>query len=212
MAKLRELARRGDWEPLAFGSAEDAGDEWDALSPRQRREFAPAKAFNEAQWERLDLQRRLRVMEEKEAAEWYRAGKYGQVPMSSERRKLASAYKSASKREALLVGEFMQQYRRPPPGWKRDREYDVGEEEPSLDGLPTKGRIPLATAKRALKRLGSKARACSISPSALREGMSIEREHRDVTRGGVMATAKIAAAHLCERPDYYRRLKRFVEK
>lgn len=24
-------------------------------------------------------------------------------------------------------------------------------------------------------------------------------------------TARIAAAHICERPDYYRRLKRYVE-
>jgi hypothetical protein len=41
--------------------------------------------------------------------------------------------------------------------------------------------------------------------------MEVEREHRDVTKGGVLKTAKIAAAHLCERSDYYRRLKKFVE-
>jgi hypothetical protein len=81
-----------------------------------------------------------------------------------------------------------------------------------LDGLPKKGRIPLATAKRALKKLPAKTRACRITPEALREGMEIEREHRDVTKGAVLKTAKIAAAHICERPDYYKRIKRYVEK
>jgi len=84
----------------------------------------------------------------------------------------------------------------------------------ALDGLPRTGRIPLATAKRVLSRLGRKAKACGITPAALREGMEVEREHRDVTRGGALKTAKIAAAHLCEKGGrtYYKRLKRFVEK
>lgn len=81
-----------------------------------------------------------------------------------------------------------------------------------LEGLPTRGRIPLPTAKRALNRLGRKAKACGITPALLREGMEIEREHRDITKGRVLDTAKIAAAHLCERPDYYRRIKRYVER
>jgi hypothetical protein len=81
----------------------------------------------------------------------------------------------------------------------------------TLEGLPKSGRIPLDTAKRVMKRLPAKTRACGITPAALREGMEIEREHRDVTKGGVLATAKIAAAHLCERKDYYKRIKRFVE-
>lgn len=81
-----------------------------------------------------------------------------------------------------------------------------------LRGLPTKGPVPLKTAKRALKRLPKKAQACrGMTASALREGMEIEREHRDITKGRVGQTAKIAAAHICERPDYYSRIKRFVE-
>ena len=78
--------------------------------------------------------------------------------------------------------------------------------------LPTRGRIPLDTVKRAMKRLPKNRRACGFTPAELREGMEIEREHRDVTGGRVGTTAKIAAAHLCERRDYYRRLKRFVER
>jgi hypothetical protein len=81
-----------------------------------------------------------------------------------------------------------------------------------LAGLPKTGRIPLPTAKRALNRLGRKAKACGITPALLREGMEIEREHRDITGGRVLQTAKIAAAHICERRDYYKRIKRFVEK
>jgi hypothetical protein len=81
----------------------------------------------------------------------------------------------------------------------------------SLGALPKRGRIPLATARRALARLGSKSRRCGIDAASLRDGMEVEREHRDVTKGGVLKTAKIAAAHLCERSDYYRRLKKFVE-
>lgn len=81
-----------------------------------------------------------------------------------------------------------------------------------LLGLPTKGRIPLATAKRALKQLPKKSQACEgMSAAKLREGMEIEREHRDLTKGRVGQTAKIAAAHICERSDYYKRIKKFVE-
>lgn len=82
----------------------------------------------------------------------------------------------------------------------------------SLDGLPRTGRIPLATARRALKSLGRKATACRITPEALREGMEVEREHRDVTRGGMLKTAKIAAAHLCESSRYYKELKKVERK
>lgn len=81
-----------------------------------------------------------------------------------------------------------------------------------FSGLPTKGRIPLATAKRAINRLGRKAKACGITPALLREGMEVEREHRDVTGGRVSTTAKIAAAHICEDKQYYRKLKRYIEK
>jgi len=42
-------------------------------------------------------------------------------------------------------------------------------------------------------------------------GMDVEKEHEDVTHGDKLKTAKIAAAHLKERPDYYKRLKKYVE-
>lgn len=45
----------------------------------------------------------------------------------------------------------------------------------------------------------------------LKVGMNVEREHFDVTHCNRMLTAKIALAHLRERPDYYQRLKRYVE-
>ena len=81
-----------------------------------------------------------------------------------------------------------------------------------LDGLPTKGRIPVATAKRAMKKLPAKTKKCGFTPGELREGMEIEREHRDVTKGRVGTTAKIAASHLCEDRRYYKKLKKYVEK
>ena len=43
-------------------------------------------------------------------------------------------------------------------------------------------------------------------------GMEIEKEHANITHGDKMKTAKIAHAHLKERPDYYKRLKKYVEK
>lgn len=81
-----------------------------------------------------------------------------------------------------------------------------------LSGLPTHGRVKLSTARRALARLPKKSQACrGMTAERLREGMEIEREHRDVTKGAIGTTAKIAAAHICERPDYYTRIKRYVE-
>lgn len=45
----------------------------------------------------------------------------------------------------------------------------------------------------------------------LLDGMDVEKEHDDVTKGNLVMRAKIARAHLEERPDYYIRLKKFVE-
>lgn len=42
-------------------------------------------------------------------------------------------------------------------------------------------------------------------------GMNVEREHYDVTDCNPVTTARIALVHLRERPDYYSRLKRYVE-
>lgn len=81
-----------------------------------------------------------------------------------------------------------------------------------LGALPAKGRVPMRQVRYAMRRLGRKVAACKVTPARLREGMEVEREHSDVTRRGVVATARVALAHLCERPDYYRRLKRYVER
>ena len=43
-------------------------------------------------------------------------------------------------------------------------------------------------------------------------GIHVEREHRDVIGCDAVKAARIAVAHLRERPDYYRRLKRYVER
>lgn len=77
--------------------------------------------------------------------------------------------------------------------------------------LPARGPVPMAQARAAMRALGRRVKACRVTPAALREGMAVEREHRDVTRGDVVKTARVALAHLCERPDYYKRLKRYVE-
>lgn len=42
-------------------------------------------------------------------------------------------------------------------------------------------------------------------------GMNTELEHQDVTDGSLVKTAMIAAAHLREVPDYYTKLKQYVE-
>jgi hypothetical protein len=78
--------------------------------------------------------------------------------------------------------------------------------------LPAHGRISMAQVQRAMKMLGRKVQKCRITPAALREGMEVEREHRDVSHLAVGVTAKIVASHLCERRDYYKRIKRYVEK
>jgi hypothetical protein len=39
-------------------------------------------------------------------------------------------------------------------------------------------------------------------------GMKVELEHKDITEGDPVLTAKIVLAHLKEKPDYYTRLKK----
>lgn len=99
----------------------------------------------------------------------------------------------------------------------RNKDYEIGEAmyrlpQTRLAGLPKRGRIPLATAQRALKKLGRQAKVCAITVHALREGMETEREHRDVTKGGALKTARIAAAHLCESPWYYSELRKMEKR
>ena len=54
--------------------------------------------------------------------------------------------------------------------------------------------------------------AYKFSPEEFHMGMNVEMEHKDVTNGNVVMTAKIAAAHLTENPKYYTLLKKYVEK
>ena len=52
----------------------------------------------------------------------------------------------------------------------------------------------------------------TFDPEEFHKGMNVEMEHQDVTNGNVVKTAKIAAAHLTEKPKYYTLLKKYVEK
>lgn len=69
-------------------------------------------------------------------------------------------------------------------------------------------RFTMKDAKAARRRVRLPA---SVSCDELLEGMNVEREHSDLVGCDPVKTAKIAAAHLRERRDYYPRLKRFVE-
>lgn len=95
---------------------------------------------------------------------------------------------------------------------KNRKEWVPMKKRQALSGVPRRGPIPMAQVKRAMKLLGRKVQKCRITPALLREGMAVEREHADVTKLAVGKTARIAAAHICERRDYYKRIKRYVEK
>lgn len=72
-----------------------------------------------------------------------------------------------------------------------------------------------ATAKSAratARALGVRLTWLGITGRELAEGMNVEAEHRDVTHCDPRLAARIALAHLRERRDYYRRLKRYVER
>lgn len=66
----------------------------------------------------------------------------------------------------------------------------------------------LAQAKRAAAKIGIRWDRARFTPHDLLRGMRVESEHSDVTRCSPTMTAKIARAHLRERPDYYQRLKK----
>jgi hypothetical protein len=72
-------------------------------------------------------------------------------------------------------------------------------------------RATAATARAAARSLGVRLTRLGVTGRALAEGMNVEAEHRDVTHCDPRLAARIALAHLRERPDYYRRLKRYVE-
>lgn len=64
-----------------------------------------------------------------------------------------------------------------------------------------------------VRRAAKKVRGADRFPvGVLRVGMNVEREHKDIgsCHSPTMA-ARIAMAHLRERPDYYSRLKRYIE-
>lgn len=52
----------------------------------------------------------------------------------------------------------------------------------------------------------------TFDPEEFHKGMNVEMEHRDVTKGNIAKTAKIAAAHLKENPKYYTLLSKYVEQ
>jgi len=58
-----------------------------------------------------------------------------------------------------------------------------------------------------MKKMGYK-----FDPEEFHKGMNVEMEHKNVTNGNAVKTAKIAAAHLTENPKYYTLLKKYVEK
>lgn len=97
------------------------------------------------------------------------------------------------------------------PGNREGSRFDVLYLD-GLGALPKTGRISPATVKRVMGKLSRKVAACRITPAALRQGMEIEREHRDVTRGGALSTARIAVAHLCESPRYYVELRKLERR
>jgi hypothetical protein len=53
--------------------------------------------------------------------------------------------------------------------------------------------------------------ALEINPNhfpTLLEGMNVEQEHNDIGEGDPVFAARIALAHIREKPDYYARLKK----
>lgn len=64
------------------------------------------------------------------------------------------------------------------------------------------------------KKLGDKLKVDwdKVSLAEFRKGMKVEREHKDITKGDPMKTARIALAHLKELPDYYTKLAKMEKK
>lgn len=73
------------------------------------------------------------------------------------------------------------------------------------------GPFRMAHALRAGEKLRVNWSRVSFTPRDLAVGMNVEREHRNITHCSPTMSAKIALAHLYERPDYYKLLKRHVE-
>jgi len=71
-------------------------------------------------------------------------------------------------------------------------------------------RISLQQAKRIGDRLNVNWNKVEIKE--FQQGLKVELEHRNVTKGNLLLTGKIALAHLKELPDYYTRLKRMESR
>jgi len=78
--------------------------------------------------------------------------------------------------------------------------------------MKTCRRYTLQQARRVARQLRVKWERVRYTERDLLVGMLVEREHRDVTHCAPVLSARIAMAHLRERPDYYVRLKRYVER
>jgi len=68
----------------------------------------------------------------------------------------------------------------------------------------------VADAQRALDALGVRPRG--FTAADLAQGMNVELEHRDVTKGDPLLTARVALAHLRESPRYYDELARMEQR
>lgn len=66
-----------------------------------------------------------------------------------------------------------------------------------------------AVSKAEAKAIGEKLKVDfdEVDLEQFRKGLEVEQEHKDVTGGDPIKTAKIALAHLRERADYYTKLE-----
>jgi len=76
-----------------------------------------------------------------------------------------------------------------------------------LTGLLIENITTVEQAKKLGEKIGVQWGKVKFTPKDLLQGCKVELEHKDVTKGDPVMTAKIALAHLKELPDYYQRLK-----
>ena len=86
------------------------------------------------------------------------------------------------------------------------------EEDPVVSALLVEEKIKRAVAFEVGRKLKVNFNKTKFDVEDLRQGMEVELEHKDVTGGDLKKTAMIALVHLKENPDYYKLLKRYVEK
>ncbi len=68
----------------------------------------------------------------------------------------------------------------------------------------------MRTSRRIAKKVGDRLGInwSKVSLSQFAKGMNVEKEHRNITKGNLVMTGRIALVHLKELPDYYTRLAR----